>query len=82
MALKLTFTFIPASPVTAMLQWRRSPKKPSALGDTYIFTEHYDPDFVYQPANPVLFELNTDSYLYDLLDSGKNIMVEFESCSV
>lgn len=31
------------------------------------FTEHYDPDFVYQPGEEGMFELNTDSYLYELI---------------
>jgi len=32
------------------------------------FTEHMDMDFPYQPFDPPgMFELNTDSYLYELL---------------
>lgn len=31
------------------------------------FTEHYDPDYVYQNEQEGLFELNTDSYLYELI---------------
>lgn len=31
------------------------------------FTEHYDPDYIYPPGEEGMFELNTDSYLYDLL---------------
>lgn len=31
------------------------------------FTEHYDPDFVYKPGQEEIFTLNTDSYLYELL---------------
>ena len=43
-------------------------KKAISLGLTHIcFTEHYDPDFVYPAGESGTFELNTDSYLYDLL---------------
>lgn len=43
-------------------------KKAVSLGMTHVcFTEHYDPDFVYQPGEEGIFELNTDSYLYELL---------------
>lgn len=39
-----------------------------ALGLTHIcITEHYDPDYVYAPEEDAIFELNTDSYLYELL---------------
>lgn len=40
-----------------------------ALGLTRIcFTEHYDPDFICAPNEEEgMFELNTDSYLYELL---------------
>lgn len=31
------------------------------------FTEHYDPDFIYQDGEAHIFELNTDSYLYELI---------------
>lgn len=31
------------------------------------FTEHYDPDFVYPEGEEAIFELNTDSYLYELI---------------
>lgn len=38
------------------------------LGLTHIcLTEHYDPDYVYLPGEEGMFELNTDSYLYELL---------------
>ncbi|MCM1184048.1 MAG: histidinol-phosphatase HisJ family protein [Roseburia sp.] len=40
----------------------------AALGLTHIcMTEHYDPDYVYADGEEGLFELNTDSYLYELL---------------
>lgn len=43
-------------------------KKAISLGLSHIcFTEHYDPDYVYIPGEEGMFELNTDSYLYDLL---------------
>lgn len=43
-------------------------QKAVALGLTHIcITEHYDPDYVYAPGEEGLFELNTDSYLYELL---------------
>lgn len=43
-------------------------QKAVSLGLTHIcITEHYDPDYIYQPGEAVLFELNTDSYLYELL---------------
>ena len=43
-------------------------QKAISLGLTHIcFTEHYDPDFVYPAGESGTFELNTDSYLYDLL---------------
>lgn len=43
-------------------------QKAVALGLTHIcITEHYDPDYVYAPGDEGLFELNTDSYLYELL---------------
>lgn len=39
-----------------------------SLGLTHIcITEHYDPDYVYLPGEEGMFELNTDSYLYELL---------------
>lgn len=39
-----------------------------SLGLTHIcITEHYDPDYVYLPDEESIFELNTDSYLYELL---------------
>lgn len=39
-----------------------------ALGLTHIcITEHYDPDYLYAPNEDAIFELNTDSYLYELL---------------
>lgn len=38
------------------------------LGLTHIcLTEHYDPDYVYDFGEEGMFELNTDSYLYELL---------------
>ncbi len=43
-------------------------KKAISLGLTHIcITEHYDPDYVYIPKQEAMFELNTDSYLYELL---------------
>ncbi len=37
-------------------------------GLTHIaFTEHYDMDFPYRPGEEGMFEINTDSYLYELL---------------
>ncbi|MDE7323743.1 MAG: histidinol-phosphatase HisJ family protein [Lachnospiraceae bacterium] len=43
-------------------------KKAISLGLTHIcITEHYDPDYVYLPGEEGIFELNTDSYLYELL---------------
>ncbi|MDE7266897.1 MAG: histidinol-phosphatase HisJ family protein [Lachnospiraceae bacterium] len=43
-------------------------KRAMELGLTHIcFTEHYDPDYVYPPGEEGMFELNTDSYLYELL---------------
>lgn len=43
-------------------------KKAISLGLTHIcMTEHYDPDYVYTPDEEGIFELNTDSYLYELL---------------
>lgn len=39
-----------------------------SLGLTHIcITEHHDPDYVYLPGEEGMFELNTDSYLYELL---------------
>ena len=39
-----------------------------ALGLTHIcFTEHYDPDYIYPAGEEGMFELNTDSYLYELI---------------
>ena len=34
---------------------------------TMCFTEHLDMDYPYQNAEEGLFELNTDSYLYELI---------------
>ena len=44
-------------------------QKAISLGLTHIcFTEHYDPDYVYaKEEEQGCFEINTDSYLYDLL---------------
>jgi histidinol-phosphatase (PHP family) len=43
-------------------------KKSIDLGLTHIcMTEHYDPDYIYLPDEEGMFELNTDSYLYELL---------------
>ena len=43
-------------------------KRALELGLTHIsFTEHYDPDYIYPPGEEGMFELNTDSYLYELL---------------
>lgn len=37
-------------------------------GLTHIcFTEHYDMDYPYEPGEEGMFEINTDSYLYELL---------------
>jgi histidinol-phosphatase (PHP family) len=42
------------------------------LGLTHIcMTEHYDPDYIYTPEEEGMFELNTDSYLYELLKLRK-----------
>lgn len=50
------------TPMEAMVQ------QAIKCGLTHIcFTEHYDPDFVYQDGEPEIFNLNTDSYLYELL---------------
>lgn len=39
-----------------------------SLGLTHIcITEHYDPDYIYASNENTIFELNTDSYLYELL---------------
>ena len=43
-----------------------SPRSLTGLSHVCI-TEHYDPDFVYAPGEEAVFELNTDSYLYELL---------------
>ena len=44
-------------------------QKAISLGFSHIcFTEHYDPDYVYsKDEKEGCFEINTDSYLYDLL---------------
>lgn len=43
-------------------------KKAISIGLTHMcITEHYDPDFVYPSGEEGMFELNTDSYLYELL---------------
>ncbi len=43
-------------------------EKAVSLGLTHMcMTEHYDPDYVYAPGEDEIFELNTDSYLYELL---------------
>lgn len=43
-------------------------KRAISLGLSHIcMTEHYDPDYVYLPGEEGRFELNTDSYLYELL---------------
>lgn len=44
-------------------------QKAISLGLTHIcFTEHHDMDFIYSDGQtPGMFEINTDSYLYDLL---------------
>ncbi|MBO5033922.1 MAG: histidinol-phosphatase HisJ family protein [Lachnospiraceae bacterium] len=43
-------------------------KKAISLGLSHIcLTEHCDPDYVYLPGEEGMFELNTDSYLYELL---------------
>lgn len=50
------------TPMESMIQ------KAVKLGLTHIcITEHYDPDYVYTPGEEGMFELNTDSYLYELL---------------
>jgi histidinol-phosphatase (PHP family) len=47
-------------------------KKSIDLGLTHVcMTEHYDPDYVYLPGEEGMFELNTDSYLYELLKLKK-----------
>jgi histidinol-phosphatase (PHP family) len=47
-------------------------KKSIGLGLTHIcLTEHYDPDYIYLPGEEDMFELNTDSYLYELLKLRK-----------
>ncbi len=39
-----------------------------SLGLTHIcITEHFDPDYVYASGETGLYDLNTDSYLYELL---------------
>ena len=39
-----------------------------SLGLTHIcMTEHHDPDYIYIDDREGRFELNTDSYLYELL---------------
>lgn len=39
-----------------------------SMGLTHMcMTEHYDPDYVYTAEEEGMFELNTDSYLYELL---------------
>lgn len=44
-----------------------------ALGLTHIcFTEHYDPDYIYPAGEEGMFELNTDSYLYELIKQKAN----------
>ena len=45
-------------------------QKAISLGLTHIcFTEHYDPDYIYsKEEDQGCFEINTDSYLYDLLN--------------
>lgn len=43
-------------------------QKAVSMGLSHIcMTEHYDPDYVYLPGEEGMFELNTDSYLYELL---------------
>lgn len=43
-------------------------KRAQELDLTHIcLTEHYDPDYVYALGEEGMFELNTDSYLYELL---------------
>ena len=43
-----------------------------SLGLSHIcMTEHYDPDYVYLPGEEGMFELNTDSYLYELIKLRK-----------
>lgn len=50
------------APMESMIQ------KAISLGLTHLcMTEHYDPDYVYLPNEEGMFELNTDSYLYELL---------------
>jgi histidinol-phosphatase (PHP family) len=47
-------------------------KKSIDLGLTHIcMTEHYDLDYIYQSGEEGIFELNTDSYLYELLKLRK-----------
>lgn len=50
------------APMEAMIQ------KAISLGLTHLcITEHYDPDYIYADGKEGMFELNTDSYLYELL---------------
>lgn len=50
------------APMEAMIQ------KAISLGLTHLcITEHYDPDYIYADGEEGMFELNTDSYLYELL---------------
>ena len=54
-------------------------KRALDLGLTHIcFTEHYDPDYVYPPEEEGMFELNTDSYLYELLKCKNNYNGQLE----
>ena len=51
-----------SAPMEDMIQ------KAISLGLTHIcITEHYDPDYIYLAGQDAIFELNTDSYLYELL---------------
>ena len=51
-----------SAPMEEMIQ------KSISMGLSHIcLTEHYDPDYVYLPGEEGMFELNTDSYLYELL---------------
>lgn len=50
------------APMEAMIQ------KAVSLGLSHLcITEHYDPDYIYTEGDDGMFELNTDSYLYELL---------------
>lgn len=54
-------------------------QKAISIGLSYIcLTEHYDPDYIYPPGEEGMFELNTDSYLYELLKLRKQYSKDIE----